>query len=118
MAAGHEQATTPAGLTRLFVERASSSDADGLAALYEPDAVLAYPPGTITRRDTIWAVNQQLPKGLTFLPEQPLPTIENGDIALTANHRRDGAGIRVQDARRQPGGSWLRIIDQPEPLQL
>jgi uncharacterized protein (TIGR02246 family) len=118
MAAEHEQATTPEELTRLFVERANTGDADGLAALYEPDAVLAYPPGKITRgRDAIRAVYQQMPKGLTFLPEQPLPTIENGDIALTATHRRDGAGIRVQVARRQPDGSWLRMIDQPEPPQ-
>ncbi len=114
-----EQAATPEDLTRLFVERANAGDADGLAALYEPDAVLAFPPGKTTRgRDAIRAVYQRmLSKPLTFKPEQPLPTIENGDLALTATHRRDGAGIRVQVARRQPDGSWLRIIDLPEPPQ-
>jgi hypothetical protein len=56
-----------------------------------------------------------LSKNLAFKPEQPLPTIINGDVALTATHRRDGVGIRVQVARRQPDGSWLRIIDLPEP---
>ncbi len=35
----------PRDLIRLFVERANGGDADGLAVLYEPDAVLAYPPG-------------------------------------------------------------------------
>lgn len=114
-----EQAATPEDLTRLFVERANAGDANGLAALYEPDAVLAFPPGQTTRgRDAIRAVYQQmLSMNLTFKPEQPLPTIENGDLALTATHRRDGAGIRVQVARRQPDGSWLRIIDLPEPPQ-
>lgn len=55
---------------------------------------------------------------LTFEPEQPLPTVESGELALTATHRRDGAGIRVQVARRQPDGNWLRLIDcrnQPSP---
>jgi hypothetical protein len=27
---------------------------------------------------------------------------------------QDGIGIRVQVARRQADGSWLRIIDRPE----
>jgi uncharacterized protein (TIGR02246 family) len=102
-----EQAVTPEDLTRLFVERANADDADGLAALYEPDAVLAFPPGQTTRgREAIRAVyRHMLTMNLTFKPEQPLPTIENGDLALTATHRRDGAGIRVQVARRQPDGS-------------
>jgi len=119
MAPEHEHAATPEDLTRLFVEHANAGDADGLADLYELDAVLAFPPGQITRgRDAIRAVYRQMvTMGLTFKPEQPLPTIENGDLALTATHRRDGAGIRVQVARRQLNGSWLRIIDLPEPPQ-
>jgi ketosteroid isomerase-like protein len=114
-----EQAARPEDLTRLFVERANAGDADGLAALYEPDAVLAYPPGMTTRgRDAIRAVYEQMVgMGLTFEPEQPLPTLSNGDLALTATHRRGGAGIRIQVVRRQPGGSWLRSIDYPEPPQ-
>jgi uncharacterized protein (TIGR02246 family) len=114
-----EQAVTPEDLTRLFVELANAGDADGLAALYEPDAVLAFPPGQTTRgRDAIRAVYEQMVgMALTFQPEEPLPTVTNGDLALTATHRRDGAGIRVQVARRQPDGSWLRIIDLPEPPQ-
>jgi hypothetical protein len=34
--------------------------------------------------------------------------------ALTSTVRRDGMGIRVQVAHRQPDGSWLRLLDQPE----
>jgi uncharacterized protein (TIGR02246 family) len=114
-----EQAATPEDLTRPFIERANAGDADGLAALYEPDAVLAFPPGQTTRgRDAIRAVYQQmLSEPLTFKPEQPLPTLQNGDLALAATHRRDGAGIRVQVARRQADGSSRRIIDLPEPPQ-
>ncbi|MGO9204632.1 MAG: YybH family protein, partial [Candidatus Limnocylindrales bacterium] len=48
MPGDRERATTPEELTRLFVERANAGDAEGLAALYEPDAVVAYPLGQLT----------------------------------------------------------------------
>ena len=44
----------------------------------------------------------------------PLPTLVSGDIALTATPPKDGTGARAQVARRQPDGSWLRLLDQPE----
>ncbi|GGL06113.1 DUF4440 domain-containing protein [Streptomyces flaveus] len=49
-----------------------------------------------------------------FEPEQPLPTLVSGDIALTSTPPKDGAGARAQVARRPPDGSWLRLLDQPE----
>ena len=49
-----EKARKPEDLTRLFVERANKGDAAGLAALYEENAVMAYPPGSQTAgRDAI-----------------------------------------------------------------
>ena len=41
----HGRANEPEDLARLFVERANAGDAAGLADLYEPDAVLGFPPG-------------------------------------------------------------------------
>jgi len=43
-----EQAAVPEDLTRLWVERANAGDAEGLALLYETDAVLEsrWIPGT------------------------------------------------------------------------
>jgi hypothetical protein len=107
-----ERAVEPEDLARLFVERANAGDADGLAALYEPDAVLAFPPGQVTEgRDAIRAIYEQLiAKGVPVELEEAL-------LALTSTHRRDGPGIRVQIARRQPDGTWLRVIDRPEPPQ-
>jgi len=106
-----EKALKPEDLTRLFVERANAKDAAGIAELYEEDAVMAYPPGQQTvGRDAIrslWA--ELLPKMGRFEPEPPLPTLISGDIALTATPPKDGAG-----ARRQPDGTWLRLLDQPE----
>jgi uncharacterized protein (TIGR02246 family) len=112
----YEKALTPEDLTRLFVERANAKDADGIAALYEEDAVMAYPPGEVTAgREAIrvfWA--KTLPTAPRFQPEPPLPTLVSGDLALTATPPKDGAGARAQVVRRQADGSWLRVLDQPE----
>ena len=111
-----EKAWQPEDLTRLFVQRASAGDAEGIAALYEAGAVMAYPPGSqTTGREAIRALWEKiLPNAPRFEPEAPLPTLVSGDIALTSTVARDGAGGRAQVARRQPDGSWLRVLDQPE----
>lgn len=111
-----EKAMHPEDLTRLFVERANAKDAEGLALLYEEDAVMAYPPGseTVGRAaiQKLWA--ELLPKMPAFEPETPLPTLISGDLALTSTPPKDGAGARAQVVRRQPDGSWLRVLDHPE----
>lgn len=112
----YEKAMRPEDLTRLFVERSNAGDAAGVAALYEEDAVLAYPPGGRTvGREAIRALWEKVLSGRPrFEPEPSLPTLVSGDLALTATPPRDGAGARAQVARRQPDGSWLRVLDQPE----
>jgi ketosteroid isomerase-like protein len=111
-----ELAHKPEDLTRLFVERANAGDAGGVAALYEQDAVMAYPPGGITvGRDAIHALWEKiLLSGPHFEQESPLPTLISGDIALTSTPPRDAAGARAQVCRRQGDGTWLRLLDQPE----
>jgi uncharacterized protein (TIGR02246 family) len=111
-----DQAHTPEDLTRLFVERANAGDAAGVALLYEEDAVMAYPPGGITvGRDAIRELFEQfLAKAPRFTPEPPLPTLISGELALTSTPPSDGAGARAQVVRRQPDGTWLRVLDQPE----
>lgn len=112
----NEKALKPEDLTRLFVERANAGDAAGLAALYEKEAVMAYPPGSTTVGRE--AIRELWEKVLTHAPhfeaEEPLPTLVCGDIALTATPPKDGSGARAQVVRRQADGTWLRILDQPE----
>ena len=116
----HPIAQTPEELTRLFVERANAGDLDGLVALYAPDAVLAFPPGSASvGHDAIRAVLAQMldhvsATGERFEQEELLPTLRHGDVALTATKPRDGTGGRAQVVARQADGSWLRIIDRPE----
>jgi uncharacterized protein (TIGR02246 family) len=111
-----EKAMTPEDITRLFVERSNAGDAEGVAALYEEDAVLAYPPGsqTVGRAAIRGLWEKVLANRPHFEPEPPLPTLISGDLALTSTPPKDNAGARAQVARRQPDGSWLRVLDQPE----
>jgi ketosteroid isomerase-like protein len=111
-----EKAHHPEDLTRLFVERANAGDAEGIAALYEQDAVMAFPPGEQTvGRAAIRALWEKvLAQGPRFELEDPLPTLVSGDIALTSTPAKDGTGIRAQVVRRQADGTWLRLLDQPE----
>lgn len=112
----HEKAQHPEDLTRLFVRYANAGDAEGVASLYEEDAVMAYPPGhqTVGRAAirTLW--EKVLANAPHFEPEPPLPTLVSGDIALTSTPPKDGTGARAQVVRRQPDGTWLRLLDQPE----
>ena len=76
---------------------------------------VAKPGGQTAGRDAIrrlWA--KVLAERPHFEPEEPLPTLRSGDLALTATARKDGVGVRVQVARRQADGTWLRVLDQPE----
>lgn len=116
MATARERAAQPEDLARLFVERANAGDAEGIAELYEPDAVLAYPPGSVTvGREAIRAVcEKMLATRPHFALEPALPTVRNGDLALTSTRPADDTGGRVQVARRQPDGTWLRVLDRPE----
>ena len=112
----YEKAMRPEDITRLFVERSNAGDAAGVAELYEPDAVLAYPPGdrTVGREAIRELWEKVLADRPHFEQEEPLPTLLSGDIALTSTPPKDGSGARAQVVRRQSDGSWLRLLDQPE----
>lgn len=116
MTTPRERAAQPEDLARLFVERGLAGDAEGLAQLYEADAVLGFPPGQVTGgREAIRAVfDKMLSQRPKLQLEEALPTLRWGDLALTGTYSADNVGVRAQVARRQPDGTWLRIIDRPE----
>jgi len=107
-------ATDPNDLARLFIERANAGDVEGLVALYEPDAVLAFPPGTVATGHTeIRKVYEQfLAAAPVLAPGRQHPALASGDLALTASTLTNG-DVTVEIARRQPDGSWLWAVDQP-----
>ena len=116
VAVGTLKDMTPEDLTRKFVDAVNAGDVEGLVALYEPDAVIAFPPGELTvGHDAI----RELYTGMLaakphFDYEQPLTTLISGDLALTATPAQDEAGVRAQVVRRQSDGSWLRVLDRPD----
>ena len=116
---GQAKAMQPEDVTQLVTERLNAGDAAGVAALYEPQAVLAYPAGRpVTGRVAIQAIYQELADaGVKFAVEAPLPTVRFEDLALTSTRSADNTGVRIQVLRRQPDGSWLQIIDRPEVPQ-
>jgi ketosteroid isomerase-like protein len=111
------RAGQPEDLGRLFVERANAGDVDGLVALYEADAVLAFPGGQVTTGSQAIrrAYAELLADRPTFTAGQQRPALRNGDLALTSTRLPDG-GATVEVAHRQPDGTWLWLIDQPSIL--
>jgi ketosteroid isomerase-like protein len=110
-------ATKPEDLGNYFLERANAGDVEGLVALYEPEAVLAFPPGHLaTGHEEIRKVYAELLADRpAFSSAGQQPAIRHGDLALTST-RLPGGGATVEVARRQPDGTWRWIIDQPALL--
>jgi len=107
-------ATEPNDLGRYFIERANAGDVDGLVALYEPDAVLAFPPGNLaTGHAEIRKVFEEFVAAAPVLtPGRQHPALVSDDLALTVSTLTTGE-LTVEIARRRPDGSWLWAVDQP-----
>jgi uncharacterized protein (TIGR02246 family) len=88
----HKSAKVPNDLEKLFVERANAGDVEGLVALYEPDAIVAYGAGEV-------AIGQEQIRDffVKFLANRPQlePSIQaaalcSGDLALTSSRISSG----------------------------
>lgn len=123
-----ERATQPEDLNRFFLERANAGDVEGVVALYEPDAVLVGPGGQVIIGTQ--ALRQAYTRIFASRPKfagETRAAIYNGDLALTSTQFTtssvgpDGNLMTMKTAtteiaRRQPDGTWLWVIDQPNVL--
>ena len=111
--AGRMPARDPQDLERLLVSRERAGDVDGMAALYEPDAVLDSGGRRLTPgREAIRAFYGGLvASGRKFDFGDQRPAIITGDLALTSTRLPDGS-VTAEIARRQGDGTWLWVIDQ------
>jgi ketosteroid isomerase-like protein len=110
-------AREPEDLGDFFISRANAGDVEGLVALYEPDAVLAFPAGRVSvGHDEIRkAYAELLASRPVFTSGGQRPALRNGDLAITSTRLPDG-GTTVEVARRQPDGTWRWAIDHPSLL--
>jgi len=108
-----EPARDPQDLERLLVSREIAGDVDGMAALYEPHAVIDCGEGRlILGREAIRAFYAKLVAlGRKFDFGDQRPAIISGDVALTSTRVPDGS-VTAEVARRQGDGTWLWVIDQ------
>ncbi|MEO9876632.1 MAG: nuclear transport factor 2 family protein [Anderseniella sp.] len=111
--AGFEMACDPQDLERLLIERQWAGDVDGMAALYEPDAVLDCGEGQLMfGRPAIRAFFSNFnATGKKFTSGKQSPAVISGDLALTSTHLPDGS-VTAEVARRQSDGTWLWAIDR------
>jgi ketosteroid isomerase-like protein len=111
-----EPAARPEDLGRLFLQRASAGDVDGVVALYEPAAVLAAAAGgPAVGSAQIRAVYTELLAGRPQFTGEIRPALVHGDLALTSTRFPGGATAEI--ARRQPDGTWRWVADQPNVLR-
>jgi ketosteroid isomerase-like protein len=110
-----QSVTDPQDLARLLVSRANSGDVEGMAALYESDAVIARSNQTILLgRDAIRKFYAELiSTRIKFHLGEQRSAIICGDLALTSTLLPNGH-VTAEVARRQSDGSWRWAIDQPQ----
>ena len=120
----------PEELPELAVQAINAGDVDTLVALFEPEACMSPEPGQVITGTQ--AIREALSGFLAMKPKltQEVKTLsQTSDIALiTANSHLTGTSPdgnpvdrRVQSVivlRRQPDGTWLVVIDNPNPFGL
>lgn len=117
-------AAKPEDCDRLFAEHLNAGDAAGVAALYEPDAVLLLGPDTFQGPDAIRGVLEGMVASGTRAEMNVVRVVRSGDLALVYNDWKmrgkgpDGApqessGKAIEVVRRQTDGTWKYVLDDP-----
>jgi ketosteroid isomerase-like protein len=121
-------ANTPEDISRLIGEAITSGDMDAALSLYEPEATFAMPTGFGEGSVTgLAGLREALGGFLAMSPELRVnaeKTLLSGDTALVIGNWTlkgrdpegndvDASGRYADVVRRQPDGSWLFVIDNP-----
>ena len=110
-----KKAYKPEEVADLFLEHFNSKDLEGIASVYEEDAVI------ITSHEHTAARGKHEIKAFFAKLMEVTPKFEgvthslpivNGDIALTSTKLPNGF-VTAEVGRKQADGSWLWFIDQP-----
>lgn len=116
---------TPEECDRLFGEYASSGDLDGLVSLYEPQACLTHPDGSVAvGLEAIRAALQGFASAPVRMQMNVVKVVRGGDLAVLTNEWRatgrnpDGSpleigGRAIEVVRRQADGTWRFVVDDP-----
>jgi uncharacterized protein (TIGR02246 family) len=113
-ASNYQPVFDPQKLATELVARQRAGDADGMAALYEPNAVLDCGNGRLAQgREQIRAFYEELiATGVKFQIADQRPALIHSDLALTSSLLPNG-NVTAEVAHRQSDGTWLWVIDQP-----
>jgi ketosteroid isomerase-like protein len=106
-------ARDPQELERLLVSRERAGDVDGMAALYERQAVLDPGEGQLVQgREAIRAFYASVvATGRKFEFGDQCEAVVSGGLALTSTRFPNGS-VTAEIARRQADGTWLWVIDR------
>ncbi len=112
--ASQAPARDPQDLARMLIARERAGDADGMAALYEPNAILDCGGGRLAvGREAIRSFYAGLiASGIQFELGDQREALVGEDLALTSTRLPNG-NLTAEVARRQSDGTWLWVIDQP-----
>jgi ketosteroid isomerase-like protein len=103
----------PQDLEPLLVSRQNTGDVDGMAALYEVQALVDDGAGQLLHgHEAIRKFFRELvATGRQFQMGEQRAAMVCGDLALTSTRLPDG-NVTAEIARRQSDGTWLWVIDQ------
>ena len=106
-----DPARDPQDLERLLVSRQRSGDVDGMAALYEPHALVDGSDGQLLqgREEIRTFYAGVVASGGKFNFGDQRPALISGDLALTSTRLPDGTAT-AEIAGRQSDGTWLSVI--------
>jgi uncharacterized protein (TIGR02246 family) len=115
---------SPEQLHRVFQGAFNRHDFESIAALYEPDAVLATAGAPVVGRNAIREHYRGVLASRSSIELRTLQVHRAGNLAMLhgtwilQETHPDGTTVRregrnTETAREQPGGAWLFVIDNP-----